>query len=286
MFCRNSQRATNQPALSSCLKRRKVYWQIPLYTNTSQALIKRCTSELIRTVLIRTYMFFFSEPWKTGDFTWIEKGLWSVKIFVVFTIVVNLFRQWPIRLSLWIPWVFHSMYKKIEFNSEYIHTNTHQVQTRRWASEWVSLNLWQFISSFHKLAKRTRIGGGSPGGRAGSGSRNWKGSPLLFITAKNPVKNPQLTAFFDFYLSSTEIQKKLLYARKRKFVLSIDTDEIGYLSKSVTLEVMNDMTWNMYTFVSVSQAIAVEILWRTKPVRTIGRQELYWSASVCFVVAT
>ena len=210
---------------------------------------------------------FFSEPWKTGDFTWIEKGLWSVKIFVVFTIVVNLFRQWPIRLSLRIPWVFHSMYKKIEFNSEYIHTNTHQVQTRRWASDWVSLN---------------------PGGGAGSGSRNWKGSRLLFITAKNPVKNPhrKSTAFFDFYLSSTEIQKKLLYARKRKFVLSIDTDEIGYLSKSVTLEVMNDMTWNMYTFVSVSQAVAVEILWRTKPVRTIGRQELYWSASVCFVVAT
>ena len=229
---------------------------------------------------------FFSEPWKTGDFTWIEKGLWSVKIFVVFTIVVNLFRQWPIRWSLWIPWVFHSMYKKIEFNSEYIHTNTHQVQTRRWASEWVSLNLWQFISSFHKLAKRTRTGGGSPGRGAGSGSRNWKGSPFLFITAKNPVKNPHLTAFFDFYLSSTEIQKKLLYARKRKFVLSIDTDEIGYLSKSVTLEVMNDMTWNMYTFVSVSQAVVVEILWRTKPVRTIGRQELYWSASVCFVVAT
>ena len=51
-----------------------------------------------------------------------------------------------------------------------------------------------------------------------------------------------LTAFFKFYLSSTEIQKKLLYARKRKFVLSIDTDEIGYLSKSVTLEIMNDMT--------------------------------------------
>ena len=65
---------------------------------------------------------------------------------------------------------------------------------------------------------------------------------MLLITAKNPVKNPHLKAFFDFYLSSTEIQKKLLYARKRKFVLSIDTDEIGYLSKSVTLEVMNDMT--------------------------------------------
>ena len=254
MFCRNSQRATNQPALSSCLKRRKVYRQIPLYTNTPQALIKRCTSELIRTALIRTYMFF-SEPWKTGDFTWIEKGLWSVKIFVVFTIVVNLFRQWPIRWSLWIPWVFHSMYKKIEFNSEYIHTNTHQVQTRRWASEWVSLNLWQFISSFHKLAKRTRIGGGSPGGGAGSGSRNWKGSPLLFITAKNPVKNPHLTAFFDFYLSSTEIQKKFLYARKRKFVLSIDTDEIGYLSKSVTLEVIWMIWHETCTHLSVSRKL-------------------------------
>ena len=254
MFCRNSQRATNQPALSSCLKRRKVYRQIPLYTNTPQALIKWCTSELIRTALIRTYMFF-SEPWKTGDFTWIEKGLWSVKIFVVFTIVVNLFRQWPIRLSLWIPWVFHSMYKKIEFNSEYIHTNTHQVQTRRWASEWVSLNLWQFISSFHKLAKRTRTGGGSPGRGAGSGSRNWKGSPFLFITAKNPVKNPHLTAFFDFYLSSTEIQKKLLYARKRKFVLSIDTDEIGYLSKSVTLEVIWMIWHETCTHLSVSRKL-------------------------------
>ena len=233
MFCRNSQHATNQPALSSCLKRRKVYRQIPLYTNTSQALIKRCTSELIRTALIRTYMFF-SEPWKTGDFTWIEKGLWSVKIFVVFTIVVNLFRQWPIRLSLRIPWVFHSMYKKIEFNSEYIHTNTHQVQTRRWASEWVSLN---------------------PEGGAGSGSRNWKGSRLLFITAKNPVKNPHLTAFFDFYLSSTEIQKKLLYARKRKFVLSIDTDEIGYLSKSVTLEVIWMIWHETCTHLSVSRKL-------------------------------
>ena len=121
MFCRNSQRATNQPALSSCLKRKKMYRQIPLHTNTSQALIKWCTSELIITVLIRTYMFFFLEPWKTGDFTWIEKGLWSVKIFVVFTTVVYLFRQWPIKLSLWIPWVFHSKYKRIEFRSEYIY---------------------------------------------------------------------------------------------------------------------------------------------------------------------
>ena len=130
MFCRNSQRATNQPALSSCLKRRKVYRQIPLYTNTPQALIKRCTSELIRTALIRTYMFF-SEPWKTGDFTWIEKGLWSVKIFVVFTIVVNLFRQWPIKLSLWIPWVFHSKYKRIEFRSEYIYIFKYKSSTNQ-----------------------------------------------------------------------------------------------------------------------------------------------------------
>ena len=120
-----------------------MYRQIPLHTNTSQALIKWCTSELIITVLIRTYMFFFLEPWKTGDFTWIEKGLWSVKIFVVFTTVVYLFRQWPIKLSLWIPWVFHSKYKRIEFRSEYIYiySNTNQVQTRRWASEWVAAKL-------------------------------------------------------------------------------------------------------------------------------------------------
>ena len=69
-----------------------------------------------------------------------------------------------------------------------------------------------------------------------------KGSPLLFITAKHPVKDPRLVAFFDFHLSSTEVQKKILDARKRKFVLNIDADEIGHLSKSVTLEVLNEMT--------------------------------------------
>ena len=64
----------------------------------------------------------------------------------------------------------------------------------------------------------------------------------LFITVKHPVKDPRLVAFFDFHLSSTEVQKKILDARKRKFILNIDADEIGYLSKSVTSEVMNEMT--------------------------------------------
>ena len=40
-------------------------------------------------------------------------------------------------------------------------------------------------------------------------------------------------AFFDFHLSSTEVQKKILDARKRKFILNIDTDEIGYLSEVI-----------------------------------------------------
>ena len=158
---------------------------------------------------------FFSEPWKTGDFTWIEKGLWSVKIFVVFTIVVNLFRQWPIRLSLWIPWVVHSMYKKIEFNSEYIHTNKTS-STNQTLGLGVSVTKLMIIYFFiPQISKTNEDRGwepgrrsGSPGGGAGSGSRNWKGSPLLFITAKNPVKNPHPTAFFDFYLSSTEVQRK------------------------------------------------------------------------------
>ena len=130
----------------------------------------------------------------------------------------------------------------------------HQVQTRRSALEWVSAKLmiiYFFIPQISETnedrgagAREEREPGrsGSPGGGAGHGSRNWKGSPLLFITAKHPVKDPRLVAFFDFHLSSTEVQKKILDARKRKFILNIDTDEIGYLSKSVTLEVMNEMT--------------------------------------------
>ena len=138
----------------------------------------------------------------------------------------------------------------------------HQVQTRRNALEWVSAKLmiiYFFIPQISETnedrgagAREEREPGrrsGSPGGagsgiykRAGHGSRNWKGSPLLFITAKHPVKDPRLVAFFYFHLSSTEVQKKILDARKRKFILNIDTDEIGYLSKSVTFEVMNEMT--------------------------------------------
>ena len=53
-----------------------------------------------------------------------------------------------------------------------------------------------------------------------------------------PAPNRVFLFLFNLHRGS----KKILYARKRKFVLSIDTDEIGYLSKSVTLEVMNDMT--------------------------------------------
>ena len=53
LFCRNSQRATQQPATTSYSKREKIPPE-NLHTNTPRVPIRRCTSELLFPQLIKT----------------------------------------------------------------------------------------------------------------------------------------------------------------------------------------------------------------------------------------
>ena len=91
--------------------------------------------------------------------------------------------------------------------------------------------------------------------RAGSGREIQKGNCSLFITAYHPVKNTNPAMFL------TEASNKILYVRKRKFLLRlknrISFGEIGNLFKSFTSLVTKEMTLHMYTFVSISQAVEI-----------------------------
>ena len=93
--------------------------------------------------------------------------------------------------------------------------------------------------------------------RAGSRREIQKGKRSLFITAYYPVKNTQPATFFDFDLTFSEASNKILYARRRKFILGlkirISFGEIGNLY--VIGHEWNEI--NMYTFVSVSQAVEI-----------------------------
>ena len=68
LFCRNSQRATQQPATTSYSKRKKIPPE-NLYTNTPRVPIRRCTSELVPTALMKIYIFF-PQLIKTNGVSW------------------------------------------------------------------------------------------------------------------------------------------------------------------------------------------------------------------------
>ena len=90
----------------------------------------------------------------------------------------------------------------------------------------------------NQLPMRGTGGGRIEGGRgreAGtiwgrkSGSRNKKGTRLLFIAAYNPVKNQFLANFFDFHLTRRKIK---FY--KQENVMNILTS----MSRNVTVEIL------------------------------------------------
>ena len=65
---------------------------------------------------------------------------------------------------------------------------------------------------------------GSGKREAGSGREFQKGKLSIFVTAYHPVKETNLTTFFDFHLTFSGAESKILHARKvkkRKFVLGI-----------------------------------------------------------------
>ena len=68
LFCRNSQRATQQPATTSYSKRKKIPPE-NLYTNTPRVPIRRCTSELVPTSLMKIYLLF-PQLIKTNGVSW------------------------------------------------------------------------------------------------------------------------------------------------------------------------------------------------------------------------
>ena len=68
LFCRNSQRATQQPATTSYSKRKKIPPE-KLYTNTPRVPIRRCTSELVPTSLMKIYLLF-PQLIKTNGVSW------------------------------------------------------------------------------------------------------------------------------------------------------------------------------------------------------------------------
>ena len=68
LFCRNSQRAIQQPTTTSYSKRRKIPPE-NLHTNTPRVPIRRCTSELVPTALMKIYIFF-PQLIKTNGVSW------------------------------------------------------------------------------------------------------------------------------------------------------------------------------------------------------------------------
>ena len=71
--------------------------------------------------------------------------------------------------------------------------------------------------------------------RAGGRREIQKGKRSLLITAYDPVQKTNPATFFDFHLTFSEASNKVLYARKRKFVLGLKNritfGEIGNLFK-------------------------------------------------------
>ena len=68
LFCRNSQRAIQQPATTSYSRKRKIPPE-DLHTNTPRVPIRRCTSELVPTALMKIYIFF-PQLIKTNGVSW------------------------------------------------------------------------------------------------------------------------------------------------------------------------------------------------------------------------
>ena len=66
LFCRNSQPVIEQLATISYLNRKNMAGDF--HINTFQLLIRQCTSELVVTAIMRTYLFI-PQPIKTGDAT-------------------------------------------------------------------------------------------------------------------------------------------------------------------------------------------------------------------------
>ena len=79
------------------------------------------------------------------------------------------------------------------------------------------LYFWMIFNRYSRIEEDRGTGeqGGERAGsgnylRAESGSRNKKGTRLLFIAAYNPVKNQFLANFFDFHLTRRKkISKKM-----------------------------------------------------------------------------
>ena len=93
-----------------------------------------------------------------------------------------------------------------------------------------------------QISKTNGDRGWEPERKSGKREQKLKRQSFVVNYCQKSSQKPAPNRVFLFSFKLHRGSKQILYARKRKFVLSIDTDEIGYLSKSVTLEVMNDMT--------------------------------------------
>ena len=107
------------------------------------------------------------------------------------------------------------------------------------------------------------------------GSRNKEGDSLLFISGYYSVKNTHLAKFWNFHLTSTNVEKKILEARKPKFVLGLEKQHyLQWIWKSLQFDYIigHAIEWHMthvHLYFSVWWAVAVENLQQRKQFRVI-----------------